>query len=141
MTTYSTVGAQALTVEATCQYRSSAAQALRCADGQRSQARIIPGALQLYEYRVVSLTDGQYTSALNDYARDGWELVQVVPDIGVVAEKREGGGLPMPGLGGKLGAAASKLKDLEGSNEPAPGTITTTFLWVLRRPFDEDDLG
>jgi len=97
--------------------------------------------LQLYEYRVVSLTDGAFTSSLNDYARDGWELVQVVPDIGVVPEKREGGGLPMPALGGKIGAAGSKLKDPDGSNEPVPGSITTTFLWVLRRPFDEEDLG
>jgi hypothetical protein len=96
--------------------------------------------MQLYEYRVVTLTDGAFTSSLNDYARDGWELVQVVPDISVVPEKREGGGLPA--LGGKLGAAASKLKDLEGANEPVPGSITTTFLWVLRRPFeDDDDLG
>ena len=79
----------------------------------------------------------QYTSSLNDYARDGWELVTVVPDVHVVPEKREGG-LPMPPLGGKLGAAASKLKDLEGSNEPVPGTLTTTLLWVLRRPFDDD---
>ena len=98
-------------------------------------------AFQQWEYRVVSLTDGAYTSSLNDYARDGWELVNVVPDIGVVPEKREGGGLPMPALGGKLGAAASKLKDLDSSNEPDPGAIRTTFLWVLRRPFDEDDLG
>jgi hypothetical protein len=97
--------------------------------------------LQSYEYRVVSLTDGAFTSSLNDYARDGWELVNVVPDISVVPEKREGGGLPMPALGGKLGAAASKLKDLDGQNEPVPGTITTTFLWVLRRPFDDDELG
>ena len=95
----------------------------------------------MYEYRVVSLADGAYTSSLNDYARDGWELVTVVPDVSVVPEKREGG-LPMPGLPGKFGAAASKLKDLEGSSEPVPGSITTTLLWVLRRPFDDDeDLG
>jgi Domain of unknown function (DUF4177) len=97
----------------------------------------------LYEYRVVSLTDGKYTSSLNDYARDGWELVTVVPDTHVVPEKREGG-LPMPGLGGKFGAAAAKLKDLEGSDDPVPGTTTTTLLWVLRRLHDyddEDDLG
>jgi hypothetical protein len=98
--------------------------------------------VQQWEYRVVSLTDGQYTSSLNDYGREGWELVAVVPDVHVVPEKREGGGLPMPALGGKFGAAASKLKDLEGSNEPLPGTITTTLLWVLRRPLDDDlDLG
>lgn len=88
---------------------------------------------------MVSLSDGRYTSSLNDYARDGWELVNVVPDVQVVPEKRESGGLPMPALGGKLGAAASKLKDLDSSSEPEPGTITTTFLWVLRRPFYEDD--
>jgi Domain of unknown function (DUF4177) len=93
--------------------------------------------LQRWEYRVVSLTDGAYTSSLNDYARDGWELVTVVPDVNVVPETREGG-LPMPGLGGKFGAAASKLKDLESSNEPKPGTIMTTLLWVLRRPLEDD---
>jgi hypothetical protein len=92
--------------------------------------------VQLWEYRVVSLTDGQYTSSLNDYARDGWELVTVVPDVHAVPEQ-SAGGLPMPPLG-KFGAAASKLKELEGSNDPAPGTITTTFLWVLRRAFDDD---
>ena len=95
--------------------------------------------MQLYEYRVVSLNDGAYTSSLNDYARDGWELVTVVPDTHVVPEKREGGGLPLPALGGRLGAAASKLKDLDSADEPVPGTITTTLLWVLRRPFDNDD--
>ena len=63
--------------------------------------------MQQWEYRVVSLSDGQYTSSLNDYARDGWELVNALPDVHVVPEKRETGGLPMPGLGGKLGAAAS----------------------------------
>lgn len=98
--------------------------------------------MQQWEYRVVSLNDGKYTSSLNDYGRDGWELVTVVPDVHAVPERSDGGGLPMPGLGGKFGAAASKLKDLEGSSEPAPGTITTTLLWVLRRPVDDDfDLG
>jgi len=85
----------------------------------------------------VSLNAGQYTTALNDYGLDGWELISVVPDVHVVPEKREGG-LPMPPLGGKLGAAASKLRDLEGSDEPVSGTITTTILWVLRRPLDDD---
>lgn len=93
--------------------------------------------MQQWEYRVVSLNDGQYTSSLNDYGREGWELVTVVPDVHAVPEKREGG-LPMPGLGGKFGAAASKLKDLEGQQGLEPGTITTTLLWVLRRPVDDD---
>jgi hypothetical protein len=95
--------------------------------------------MQRWEYRVVSLTDGQYTSSLNDYGRDGWELVSVVADVQTVPHRNEGGGLPMPGLGGKLGAAASKLKDLEGQSGPEPGSITTTLLWVLRRPLDDDE--
>ena len=64
-----------------------------------------------------------------------------MPDVQVVPEKREGGGLPMPALGGEARRGRVQLKDLESSNEPVPGTITTTFLWVLRRPFDDDDLG
>jgi len=95
--------------------------------------------VQRWEYRVVSLTDGQYTTALNDYGQEGWELVSVVPDVHVVPERR-GGGLPVPpGLGGKFGQAASKLKDLEGSTDPEPGTVTTTLIWVLRRPLDDED--
>jgi hypothetical protein len=46
----------------------------------------------------------------------------------------------VPGLG-KLGQAAqavSKLGESEGGEEPAPGSTTTTFFWVLRRPLDDD---
>ena len=93
--------------------------------------------MQLWEYRVVSLSDGQYTTALNDYGRDGWELVNVVPDVHAVPERRDGG-LPVPPGLGKFGQAASKLKELEGKDDPVPGTITTTLLWVLRRPLDDD---
>ncbi len=93
--------------------------------------------MQRFEYRVVSLTDGQYTTALNDYGRDGWELVHVASDVHAVPEQRDGSGIPMPGLG-KFGQAATKLKELEGTSGPEPGSITTTFLWVLRRPLDDD---
>jgi hypothetical protein len=93
--------------------------------------------VQRWEYRVVSLNDGQYTTSLNDYGREGWELVDVVPDVHAVPERRDGGMPVPPGLG-KLGQAASKLKDLEGANDPVPGTITTTLLWVLRRPLDDE---
>ena len=93
--------------------------------------------MQLWEYRVVSLSDGQYTTALNDYGRDGWELVNVVPDVHAVPERRDSG-LPVPPGLGKFGQAASKLKELEGTKDPVPGTITTTLLWVLRRPLDDD---
>ena len=95
--------------------------------------------MQGWEYRVVSWNDGAYTASLNDYAREGWELVTVVPDIETVPERREGGGgLPVPPLGGRLGAAASTLRNLEGTDGPAPGSITTTLLWVLRRPVEVD---
>ncbi len=93
--------------------------------------------MQRFEYRVVSLSDGQYTTALNEYGQDGWELVNVVPDVHAVPERRDSG-LPVPPGLGKFGQAASKLKELEGKDDPVPGTITTTLLWVLRRPLDDD---
>jgi len=36
--------------------------------------------MQRWEYRVVSLGDRQYTAALNEYGRDGWELISVVSE-------------------------------------------------------------
>jgi hypothetical protein len=96
--------------------------------------------LQRWEYRVVTWPEGRYTAMLNEYGAEGWELVTVAHDIRTVPERREGGGLPVPGLG-KLGQAAqavSKLGESEGGEEPAPGSTTTTFFWVLRRPLDDD---
>jgi hypothetical protein len=97
--------------------------------------------VQRWEYRVVSVADGHYTSMLNEYGEDGWELVTVAHDVRRVPEQSEGGGLPLPpGRLGKLGQAASKLGELEGRDDdvPAPGSISTTLLWVLRRPLDDD---
>jgi len=96
--------------------------------------------VERFEYRVVSFAEGTYTSMLNQYAGDGWELVEVVPEIRTVPARRDER-LPMPGLG-KLGQAAqavSKLGETDDRDAPEPGSITTTFLWVLRRPLESDD--
>ena len=98
-------------------------------------------AMQRYEFRVVSVPEGRYTSMLNEYGADGWELVTVAHDIRSTPERREGGGLPVPPGLGRLGQAAqavSKLGDGENGDEPEPGSITTTLLWVLRRPIEDD---
>ncbi len=87
-----------------------------------------------WEYKVVSLKDGQYTEALNAYGRDGWELVDVASDVHVVTGRAPGWKVPMPRAFGKLEDVA-KWAEPE-PNDPAPevGTITTTLIWVLRRP-------
>jgi hypothetical protein len=96
--------------------------------------------LQRWEYRVVSVPDGQYTSMLNEYGEDGWELVSVAHDVRSVPEQQREGGLPVPPGLGKLGQAASRLSELEGrdASGPEPGSVTTTLLWVLRRPLDDE---
>jgi hypothetical protein len=95
--------------------------------------------LQRWEYRVVSVPDGLYTSTLNEYGSEGWELVTVAHDVRTAPEQREKG-LPVPPGLGKLGQAASKLSELEGrdASAPEPGSVSTTLLWVLRRPLDDD---
>jgi hypothetical protein len=110
--------------------------------GMPSPAEYAPH-MERWEYRVVSVPDGQYTSMLNEYGREGWELVTVAHDVRVTPERREESGLPsVPGLGrlGQAAQAASKLGGLEGRDPstPEPGALTTTLLWVLRRPLDED---
>jgi hypothetical protein len=94
--------------------------------------------VQRWEYRVVSLRDGQYTSSLNEYGRDGWELVGVTPALTAPeAPERQGGGLPIPNPLGRLESAAAKLNQLGGApdaDDPGP----TPLLWVLRRPLTDD---
>jgi hypothetical protein len=96
--------------------------------------------VQRWEYRVVSVPDGRYTSMLNEYGSEGWELVSVAHDVRSVPEQQREGGLPVPPGLGKLGQAASKLSELEGrdASAPEPGSVATTLLWVLRRRLDED---
>ena len=90
----------------------------------------------------MSLPPGQYTATLNEYGADGWDLVTVAHDVRTVPERRDtGSGLPMPPGLGKLGQAAeamSRFGETESSDLPEPGTVTTTLLWVLRRPLADD---
>jgi hypothetical protein len=99
--------------------------------------------LQRWEYRVVTWPEGRYTAMLNEYGAEGWELLTVAHDIRTVPDRRDGGGLPVPPGLGKLGQAAQAVSRLgegesQAGDEPAPGSITTTFFWVLRRPLDDD---
>jgi hypothetical protein len=96
--------------------------------------------MQRWEYRVVSLADGRYTEALNEYGRDGWELVSVASDVRGVPVPDQGGTMPVPRTFGRLEDAAAKLNKLTAgdSTEAPAGTTSTTLLWVLRRPLNED---
>jgi hypothetical protein len=90
--------------------------------------------VQRFEYKVISLRDGGYTAALNDYGRAGWELVSVVSDPVAPAAEKRGRGLPMPRALERIEDAAERIGQ-QGA-EPDP---TSTLLWVLRRPLDDDD--
>lgn len=95
--------------------------------------------MQRWEYKIISLQDGRYTSALNEYGSEGWELIAVAPDVHDTPARQTGGTtIPMPSAFGKLEDAASKLTGSSEDGEPAPGATVTTLLWVLRRPLDED---
>ena len=95
--------------------------------------------MQRWEYRVVALREGHYTDTLNEYGRDGWELVSVASDLREVPAP-ERGGLPMPRAFGRLEDAAAKLNKLGAadSTEAQAGATSSTLLWVLRRPLGED---
>jgi hypothetical protein len=96
--------------------------------------------MQRWEYRVVSLRPGRYTEALNEYGRDGWELVGVASDTPTVATPERGSILPMPRAFGRLEDAASKLNKLGtgDSAEEAADAQSSVLLWILRRPLAED---
>ena len=98
--------------------------------------------MQRWEYKVVALREGHYTEALNEYGRDGWELVSVAPNAPSppAPAPEPGGTLPMPRAFGRLEDAAAKLTKLGAGDAPAAPTATTssTLLWVLRRPLSED---
>ncbi len=98
--------------------------------------------MQRWEYKVISLDDGRYTESLNEYGREGWELVGVAADVHENRRQRKRSmPVPMPGALGKIEDAASKLNFGESPDEPeAPeGATVTTLLWVLRRPLEDDE--
>lgn len=99
--------------------------------------RPYPLRMQRWEYRVVSFREGQYTSALNEYAREGWELFAVTPDVRGAEPAKPGRSVPMPRVVGRIEEAAAQLNKLGDSPE---SHATTALLWVLRRPVGGDAL-
>jgi len=93
--------------------------------------------MQRWEYRVVSLRNGTYTATLNEYGREGWELVSVATKGVETAAPEESRGIPIPGTLGRIGDAANKISEL---GKDAPAEATSNLLWVLRRPLPDDEL-
>ena len=96
--------------------------------------------MQRWEYKVVSLPSGLYTKALNEYGRDGWELVSVASDVRDARVPERSGGLPMPRAFGRLEDAAARLNKLGGDDSAeAQAGAPTILLWVLRRQLIDED--
>jgi hypothetical protein len=96
--------------------------------------------MQRWEYRVVSLRAGHYTAALNEYGREGWELISVASDDRDVPAPAPGRtrSIPVPRALGRLEDAAAKLSNLGAADASEAEAATTTLMWVLRRPLDDD---
>lgn len=87
----------------------------------------------------MSFREGQYTSALNEYAGEGWELVAVTPDVPATpTAPKTGRAVPMPRVVGRIEDAAAQLNKLGDTAES--NAATTGLLWVLRRPVEGDRL-
>jgi hypothetical protein len=96
--------------------------------------------MQRWEYKVMSLRDRQYTAALNEFGRDGWELVNVISEAIEPAAPERGSVIPKPRMLGRLEVAADKLNKLgaaDGDAEASSGA-TSRLLWVFRRPLSDD---
>jgi hypothetical protein len=96
--------------------------------------------VQRWEYKVVSLRDRQYTAALNEFGRHGWELVNVIAEAVEVASPERSRGIPMPRVLGRLEQAADTLSKF-GAGDPeaeGPGDASSRLLWVFRRPLADD---
>ena len=96
--------------------------------------------MQRWEYKVVSLRDRKYTAALNEFGRDGWELVSVTTEAVEVTSPDRKGPIPMPRVLGRIEDAADKLTKLGTTDTDAevPTGATSRLLWVFRRPLDDD---
>lgn len=90
--------------------------------------------MQRWEYRIVSLRDGTYTSTLNELGREGWELVSVVRDDPPAPPAEKRSGLPIPGALGKLENAAEAIGRLGGDDASEQGH--SPLIWALRRPLE-----
>jgi len=96
--------------------------------------------MQRWEYKVVSLRDQQYTAALNEFGREGWELVGVTSEAIAATSPERSAGFPLPRAFGRLEGAADKLTKL-GASDPSdelPTAATSRLLWVFRRPLADD---
>jgi hypothetical protein len=96
--------------------------------------------MQRWEYKVMSLRDRQYTSALNEFGRDGWELVNVISEAIEPAALERGSVIPKPRMLGRLEEAADKLNKLGVADGDAAASsgATSRLLWVFRRPLSDD---
>jgi Domain of unknown function (DUF4177) len=96
--------------------------------------------MQRWEYKVVSLRDQQYTAALNEFGREGWELVGVTSEAVAARSPERSGAIPLPRALGRLEEAAGKLTKL-GASDPddePPAGATSRLLWIFRRPLGDD---
>ncbi len=95
--------------------------------------------MQRWEYKVIALR-GRYTETLNEYGREGWELVSVASDVRPdPPAPAPGRAVPVPRALGRLEDAAAKLNKLGGdSPEAKPSAPPSSLIWVLRRPLAED---
>jgi hypothetical protein len=96
--------------------------------------------MQRWEYKVVSLGDEQYTAALNEFGRDGWELVNVVSEELAPASPKRSRAIPLPRTLGRIEEAADKLTKIgaaDTAGEPPTGA-TSRLLWVFRRPLVDE---
>jgi hypothetical protein len=97
--------------------------------------------MQRWEYKVVSLRDQHYTAALNEFGRDGWELIHVMTEaLEAATTPDRGRGIPMPRVLGRLEEAAGKLNKLGAADADADASAdaTSRLLWVFRRPLADD---
>ena len=96
--------------------------------------------MQRWEYKVVSLRDRQYTAALNEFGRDGWELVSVASEAVEAASAERSTAIPLPRVLGRLEEAADKLTKLGASDPDAEVSTgaTSRLLWVFRRPLSDE---
>ncbi len=94
--------------------------------------------MQRWEYKVVALR-GRYTETLNEYGREGWELVSVTSDARPDPPAPPSGRtMPVPRAFGRLEDAAARLNKLGDSTEAVTSAPPSNLIWVLRRPLSED---